>query len=208
MFLAVCSEPPSWWLWSGLSQHESLWRKRSPHVVPFWRCCYLHRCPPRDCGMPIAMDKKLAGPGCGNWRIKYSLEWQTMHGWAVYGRKAPARCRLAQGLIFTDSHLLYGSVTFFWNFFFTSLFWLGSGIHKIPREQEVWSMACKRRRGEAGEWIEESFPLPCHSLPNAGLMPLSSSPKLQASEKRREKGRREGGKLPSPFGRQDPSLSR
>lgn len=69
-------------------------------------------------------------------------------------------------------------------------------------------MACKRRSGEVGEWIEEeSFPLPCHSLPSAGLTPPSSFAKLQASEKGREKGRREGGKLPSPFGRQDPSLS-
>jgi len=60
-------------------------------------------------------------------------------------------------------------------------------------------MACKRRRGEVGEWIEEeSFPLPCHNLPNVGLTPLSSSPKLQASEKRREKGRREGGTLQCP----------
>lgn len=61
-------------------------------------------------------------------------------------------------------------------------------------------MACKRRRGEVGDWIEEeSFPLPCHSLPNAGLTPLSSSPKLRASEKRREEGRREGGKPTAPF---------
>lgn len=66
-------------------------------------------------------------------------------------------------------------------------------------------MACKRRSGEVGEWIEEeSFPLPCHST---GLMPSSSFAKLQASEKGREKRRREGGKLPFPFGRQDPSLS-
>lgn len=48
-----------------------------------------------------------------------------------------------------------------------------------------------------GEGIEEeSFPLPCHSLPNAGPTPLRSSPKLRASEKRRERkggGWREGG---------------
>lgn len=51
-----------------------------------------------------------------------------------------------------------------------------------------------------GERIEEeSFPLPCHSLPSAGLMPLSSSLKLQASELRREGKRRgqKGGELAS-----------
>lgn len=155
MFLAVCDEPPSQWLWSGPPQHESLRRKRSPRVLLFWRCCYLQRCLPGDREVPVGRDKKVAGPGHGSWGIKYSLDWQTMRGRAAYGHKAPARCRLAQGLIFTGSHLPYGSMTFFWNFFFTSLFWLGSGIHKIPREREVWSMACKRRRGEVGEWIEE-----------------------------------------------------
>lgn len=70
-------------------------------------------------------------------------------------------------------------------------------------------MACKRRREEVGERVEEeSIPLPCHSLPNVSLTPLSSLPKLRASEKRREKGRREGGRLPLLFGRQDLSLSR
>lgn len=61
-------------------------------------------------------------------------------------------------------------------------------------------MACKRRSGEVGEWIEEeSFPLPCHSLPSAGLTPPSSFAKLQASEKGREKGRRRGGKASFPI---------
>jgi len=73
---------------------------------------------------------------------------------------------------------------------------------------------CKRRRGEVGEGIEEeSFPLPCHSLPSAGLTPLSSSLKLRASELRRE-GKRRGQRggtpnsLPFLFRRQDQAPSR
>lgn len=58
-------------------------------------------------------------------------------------------------------------------------------------------MACKRRSGEVGEWTEEeSFPLPCHST---GLTPPSSFAKMQASEKGREKRRRDGGRASFPI---------
>lgn len=205
MFLEVQNKLPSWWLWYGPSECKSLRRKRSP-CFSFWRVRCLQRCFPGDCGVSLGKRQKANR----TWRIKYYLEWQTMHSWAVYGHRGHReRCCLAQSLICATSHLSYRSVTLLWNFFFTSLFWLGSSIHKIPREWEVWSIACKRRRGEVGEWIEEeSFPLPCHSLPNTGLMPLSSSPKQQASEKRREQERRGEGKLPSLFSRQDLSPSR
>lgn len=75
---------------------------------------------------------------------------------------------------------------FFWNLSFTSLFWLLLGIHKIPRELEVLSKACKSNEREVGEWAgEKSFPLPCHSLPNGSLTPFKSFLRQKASEEER-----------------------
>lgn len=198
MFLVVHNEPPGWWLWFDLPQHESLRRKRSPHILHFEFCCLLGS----SWGLWDAHEEGQKAGGTRVWELGNQISFRLANcGWPQGSWAMP----FGQGLIFTGSHLLYGSVTSFWNLFFTSLFWLGSGIHKIPREREAWSMACKRRSGEVGEWIEEeSFPLPCHSLPSAGLTPLQSCRLLKRGER---KGGERGGKLPSPFGRQDPSLS-